>query len=37
MLRAPEDILLNVNELADGHAYFNVRGLKVSEDNNLLA
>ena len=36
-LRAPEEILLNVNELADGYAYFNVRGLKVSEDNNLLA
>jgi len=36
-LDAPEEILLNVNDLADGYAYFQVRGLKVSEDNNLLA
>ena len=36
-LQAREDILLNVNELAEGYAYFHVRGLEVSEDNNLLA
>jgi len=36
-LSAPEEIILNVNELAKGHDYFQVRGLKVSEDNNLLA
>jgi len=36
-LDAPEEILLNVNELAEGYAYFHVRGVKVSEDNNLLA
>lgn len=36
-LRAREEILLNVNELAEGYAYFHVRGLGVSEDNNLLA
>lgn len=36
-LESPEEILLNVNELAEGYAYFQVRGLKVSEDNNLLA
>ena len=34
---APESILLDVNDLADGHDYMDVRGLKVSEDNNLLA
>ncbi|HYC85428.1 MAG TPA: S9 family peptidase [Chryseosolibacter sp.] len=36
-LTAPEEIILNVNELAKGHDYYQVRGLKVSEDNNLLA
>ena len=36
-MKAPEEILLNVNDMADGYAYFHVRGLKVSEDNNLLA
>jgi oligopeptidase B len=36
-LDAPEEIMLNVNELAKGHEYCQVRGLSVSEDNNLLA
>ncbi|MGC1244299.1 MAG: S9 family peptidase [Chryseosolibacter sp.] len=36
-LEAPEEVLLNVNEMAEGYSYFQVRGLKVSEDNNLLA
>jgi oligopeptidase B len=36
-LSAPEETLLNVNDLAKGHDYYQVRGLKVSEDNNLLA
>ena len=36
-LEAPEAILLNVNELADGHEYFQVVGLSVSEDNQYLA
>lgn len=36
-LKAPEEVLLNVNEMAEGYAYYQVRGLKVSEDNNLLA
>jgi oligopeptidase B len=36
-LKAREEMLLNVNELADGHSYFHVRSLQVSEDNNLLA
>jgi oligopeptidase B len=36
-LSATEEIILNVNELAKGHDYCQVRGLSVSEDNNLLA
>ncbi|MEX2230557.1 MAG: S9 family peptidase [Cyclobacteriaceae bacterium] len=36
-LDAPEEVLLNVNELAEGFSFFQVRSLKVSEDNNLLA
>ncbi len=36
-LTAPEQILLNVNELAKGHDYYSIRGLRVSEDNRLLA
>ena len=36
-LDAAEEILLNVNDLAKGHDYYSVRGLSVSEDNNLLA
>lgn len=36
-LDAAEEILLNVNELANGHSYYSITGLSVSEDNNLLA
>ncbi|HEU5289153.1 MAG TPA: S9 family peptidase, partial [Cyclobacteriaceae bacterium] len=36
-LDATEEILLNVNELANGHSYYSITGLSVSEDNNLLA
>lgn len=36
-LEATEEILLNVNELAKGHSYYAIGGLKVSEDNKLLA
>lgn len=36
-LEAPEEILLNVNEMAKGHSYYSIAGLKVSEDNKLLA
>jgi len=36
-LAAPEEVLLNVNELANGHSYYSIDGVKVSEDNNLLA
>jgi oligopeptidase B len=34
---APEEILLNVNEMAEGYSYYNARGLDVSLDNRLLA
>lgn len=34
---AKEEVMLNVNEMAEGHSYYAVRGLDVSEDNNLLA
>ena len=36
-LEAAEDILLNVNELAEGHAYFSISGRSVSPDNQWLA
>ena len=36
-LDAEEEILLNVNELAKGHAFYNVAGLSISEDNKLLS
>lgn len=36
-LEAVEEIMLNVNEMAKGHSYFQVSGLDVSEDNRLLA
>jgi len=32
-LDAPEEILFDCNELAKGHAYFNLAGLSISEDN----
>ncbi len=32
-----EEIILNVNKLAEGHNFFQVRSLKVSTNNNLLA
>lgn len=34
---APEEVYLNVNELAQGHEYFQVAGTAVSYDNKLLA
>jgi len=34
---APEEIMLNVNEMAKGHDFYAVRSLRVSLDNNLLA
>jgi oligopeptidase B len=36
-LEAEEDIMLNVNELAAGHAYFAIGGRSVSPDNQWLA
>ncbi|MCS7019621.1 MAG: S9 family peptidase [Cytophagales bacterium] len=36
-LQAPEEIMLNVNEMAKGYAYYQVGGLTVSDDNRLLA
>ncbi len=36
-LEAEEEILANVNELARGHAYFQVGGLSVSPDNRYMA
>lgn len=34
---APEEVMLNVNDMAKGHEFFNVAGLNVSPDNKLLA
>lgn len=34
---APEEVMLNVNDMAKGHEFFNVSGLNVSPDNKLLA
>ena len=34
---APEEVMLNVNELAEGFSYFEAGGLSVSPDNTLLA
>ncbi|MGQ9671528.1 MAG: S9 family peptidase [Candidatus Aminicenantales bacterium] len=36
-LETPEEVLLNVNDLAEGQPYFHVTGLAVSADNSLLA
>ncbi len=36
-LESDEIILLNVNEMAEGHDYFNVGGFSVSKDNKILA
>ena len=36
-LNAPEEVLLDVDELAKGHAYYSAAGFNVSPDNKLLA
>lgn len=36
-LESKEEILFNVNEMAEGHAYFHLRGINVSPDNRLVA
>lgn len=36
-LTAPEEILLDVDKMAEGHAYYSAAGFSISEDNKLLA
>lgn len=36
-LQSPEEIILDVNKLAKGHAFFSIGGFNVSDDNRLLA
>ncbi|MFC4262526.1 S9 family peptidase [Ferruginibacter yonginensis] len=36
-LNAPEEILLDVDKMAEGHSYYSVTGFEVSENNKLLA
>ncbi len=36
-MEAEEEILLNVNEMAKGHAYYSVAGFSCSTNNNLIA
>lgn len=36
-LSAPEEILLDVDQLAKGHAYYSATGFSISPDNKLLA
>jgi oligopeptidase B len=36
-LNATEEVLLDVDEMAKGHSYYNVTGFEMSDDNKLLA
>lgn len=36
-LTAPEEVLLDVDEMAKGHPYYAVAGFNISEDNKLMA
>ena len=36
-LEAPEEILLDVDKMAEGHGYYDITGFNVSPDNKLLA
>ncbi len=36
-LEGAEEVLLNVNEMAQGHGYYSVGGLEVSPDNRMLS
>jgi len=36
-LEAPEEILFNVNDMAQGHSYYKLTGVNVSPDNKLVA
>lgn len=37
VLTAPEEILFDCNKMAEGHAYFQLRGINVSPDNRYVA
>jgi oligopeptidase B len=36
-LTAPEEIILDVDAMAEGHAYYEIKGLDISPDNKLIA
>src|SRR5690554_5935523 len=36
-MNAKEEVLFNVNEMAKGHAFYNLAGINVSEDNKLVS
>ena len=36
-MEAPEEMLFNVNIMAEGHNYFHLRGLSISPDNQLVS
>ena len=36
-MEAPEEIMFDCNEMAKGHAYFNLNGINVSDDNQWVA
>jgi len=36
-LDAPEEVLFDVNEMAEGHSYYKLSGISVSPDNKLVA
>jgi len=36
-METTEEVLLNVNEMAEGHDYYSIRSLRVSKNNQLLA
>ena len=36
-LNAPEEIMFNCNEMAEGHEFFNLGGIAISPNNNLAA
>lgn len=36
-LNAPEEILLDVDKMAEGHSYYSIGGVSISEDNKLMS
>lgn len=36
-MESTEEVMLNVNEMAEGHDYYSIRSLRVSKNNQLLA